>query len=146
MRRTMAWGAGVFGFACLAIQLIPVDRRNPPVETEVTVAPELRAVLRRACYDCHSNETVWPWYSRIAPISWLIAHDVHEGRDEMNLSAWNRLSAKQQAHARREVWEEVAEGKMPPWLYVLGHPAARVSAKDKDLLREWSAAGASGAD
>ena len=68
----------------LAIQLVPVQRSNPPVEAEVPAPENVRTILRRACYDCHSNETVWPWYSRIAPVSFLVASDVHEARAKMN--------------------------------------------------------------
>lgn len=63
------WGLASLAGIFLVIQLVPIDRTNPPVETEVPASPEVRAVLRQSCYDCHSNETVWPWYSRIAPVS-----------------------------------------------------------------------------
>jgi Haem-binding domain len=66
--------------ALVAIQFVPVTTANPPVESDIPTSPEVKTVLRRACYDCHSHETVWPWYSQIAPISWIIARDVHEGR------------------------------------------------------------------
>jgi hypothetical protein len=130
-------------FAFVLIQFIPVDRTNPSVETEVPATPEVREVLRRACYDCHSNETVWPWYSRIAPVSWLIARDVHEGRDDLNFSTWNRLSSKKQLKALRESWEEVQEGEMPPWFYLPPHPEAYLSDSDRTLLRTWALSGAS---
>ncbi len=88
--RIAKWAIAVLIIALVAIQLVPVDRTNPPVETEVPATVEVRSILRRACYDCHSNETVWPWYSRIAPISWLVARDVREGREKVNLSTWNQ--------------------------------------------------------
>jgi hypothetical protein len=69
--RVLKWSIITVGVLLVAIQLVPVDRTNPPVEEEAPASPEVRAVLRRACYDCHSNETVWPWYSRVAPMSWL---------------------------------------------------------------------------
>jgi len=69
--------------AFVFIQFIPVDKSNPPVIVDIPTPPEVKAILKRACYDCHSNETVWPWYSQIAPISWLLARDVHEGRTEI---------------------------------------------------------------
>lgn len=62
--------------ALIVIQFVPIERTNPPVESDVPMSPELKAVLRHACYDCHSNETRWPWYSRIVPVSWLIVNDV----------------------------------------------------------------------
>jgi len=138
MRRIAKWGVVATIIAIGAIQLVPVDRTNPPVETEVPADAEAGAVLRRACYDCHSNETVWPWYSRIAPVSWLVARDVREGREELNLSTWNRYTTKQQIKKLKESWEEVAEGEMPPWLYLPPHPDARLSAGDREVLRAWS--------
>ena len=78
----------------VGIQFIPVNRSNPPVEEEIPVLPEVKAILKRACYDCHSNETVWPGYSRVAPVSWLLAWDVGEGREELNFSTWNRYNQK----------------------------------------------------
>ena len=88
----------------VAIQFIPVDRSNPPVEEEIVVAPQLQAILKRACYDCHSHETIWPWYSQVAPASWLLAWDVHEGREELNFSTWNRYSPKKRNKFIKEIW------------------------------------------
>ena len=133
----------VLALAFLGMQLVPVERQNPPVETEVPASEKVRSILRRACYDCHSNETRWPWYSRIAPVSWLVAHDVHEGREELNFSTWNRLSTKKQVEALHESWEEVEEGEMPPWFYLPPHPDARLSAHDRAALRNWSRSAAS---
>ncbi len=138
IKRIAKWATAVLIIALVAIQLVPVDRTNPPVETEVPATAEVRSVLRRACYDCHSNETVWPWYSRVAPASWLVASDVHEGREELNFSTWNRYTAKQQAKKMKESWDEVAEGEMPPWIYLPLHPNARLSADDRAALRAWS--------
>lgn len=122
------------------LQLIPVDRTNPPVEQEISAAPPLMSILKRACYDCHSNDTVWPWYSRVAPVSWLVAWDVNEGREELNFSTWNRYDAKQREKRLRESWEEVEEGEMPPWFYVALHPEARLSDRDRQILRAWAGA------
>ena len=122
----------------VAIQFVPVDRTSPPVEDEVPAPPDVRAVLRRACYDCHSNETTWPWYSRIAPVSWLIARDVREGREETNYSTWSRYDAKRQAKLLKESWEEVAEGEMPPWFYLPLHPDAKLSEADRAALKAWA--------
>lgn len=137
MRRIAKWVMVVLVIALGVSQLVPVDRTNPPVETEVPADAAARAVLRRACYDCHSNETVWPAYSRIAPVSWLLAHDVHEGRDELNLSTWNRYTTKQRLRKLKEVGKEVAEGEMPPWQYLPPHPEARLSADDRAVLGAW---------
>lgn len=136
--RVAKWVALAFCVAFIAIQLVPVNRTNPAVQGEFRGSPELVSVLRRACYDCHSNETVWPWYSRVAPLSWIIAHDVSEGRADLNFSTWNQLSPQKQAEAMKESWEEVAEGKMPTWYYVIVHPEARLSPNDQSVLRAWA--------
>jgi hypothetical protein len=122
----------------VAIQFVPVQRLNPPVEAEVPAPANVRAILRRACYDCHSNETVWPWYSHIAPFSWLVARDVRSGREELNFSTWNRITTKQQVKKLKESWEEVAEGEMPPWFYLGIHRDAALSAEDRKALRNWA--------
>ena len=93
----------------VALQLVPVDRTNPAVTGEVPAPDDVRALLRAACYDCHSNETVWPWYTRVAPVSLLAAHDVEEGREYVNFSEWDRLDAAGRQHAYEEV-VEVLEG------------------------------------
>ncbi len=127
------------GVALVLVQFVPVDRTNPPVETRVDAPADVVAVLERACYDCHSNETVWPAYSRVAPVSWLVAYDVHEGREAVNYSTWGRYSAEDRAKFRKETWEEVEEGEMPLKLYPLLHPDARLTDADRELLRAWAA-------
>ena len=122
----------------VAIQLVPVDRSRPPVESEIPAPPEVRAILERACYDCHSHETQWPWYGYVAPASWLLAYDVREGREHMNFSTWGRYSAKKQAKKREEIPEEVDEGEMPPWFYLPLHPEARLDDADRETLRRWA--------
>jgi hypothetical protein len=136
--RVLRWAALAFCVAFIAIQFVPVSRTNPPVQGDFRGSAEVVSVLRRACYDCHSNQTVWPWYSRVAPLSWVIAHDVNEGRAVLNFSTWNQLSPEKQAEAMKESWEEIAEGKMPTWYYVPLHSEARLSANDQSVLRGWS--------
>lgn len=131
--------AGIVAFA--AIQLVPVTRDNPPVAGEVPASPEVRAVLERSCYDCHSRKSRWPWYATVAPVSWLVARDVHEAREHLDFTAWDGYSAKKRAKKLEEAWEEVDEGEMPLWFYVPLHPEARLSDADRALLREWALAG-----
>jgi hypothetical protein len=140
MKRKLRAALVGFAAALLVAQVIPMDRSSPPVESEVPASPEVKAVLQRSCYNCHSNQTEWPWYSRVAPVSWLLAHDVNEGRSLVNYSTWNRLSAVDQAKAVHESWEHVDEGEMPPWYYVPVHPEARLSDRDRELLRTWAEA------
>lgn len=119
---------GVF----LLIQLVPYgrDHTNPPVVQEPQWnTPETRALVQRACFDCHSNETVWPWYSNIAPVSWLVYRDVVEGRSNMNFSEWDTSWL-----AYGEIAEIVQEGEMPPGTYLIMHPNARLSAQEKQAL------------
>ncbi len=122
----------------LAAQLVPVERSNPPSTSEIPASPEVRAILRRSCYDCHSNATRWPWYSRVAPVSWLVASDVAEGRESMNFSTWDAYSPKEAEAKRREIGDEVSQGDMPPWSYRAVHPESRLSEADRGVLDGWS--------
>lgn len=120
------------------IQFKTIERTNPPVEHELEADEEVMEVLRRACYDCHSNETDWPWYSWVAPVSWLVADDVEEAREHMNFSDWQSWSEEKQDHQREECWEEVDEGEMPLWFYVPLHPEAELSEADLAVLKAWT--------
>jgi hypothetical protein len=134
------FAGGILAFVAvvaLAIQLVPVDRTNPPVEGRVAMPAPVHSILSRSCLDCHSNETIWPWYSQVAPLSWQIARDVQNGRAALNFSTWDRLSAEAQAEAWGAVDEEINEGEMPPKLYTLAHPDARLSSADRNELRAW---------
>lgn len=122
----------------VGIQLVPVDRGNPPAQGVVPAPQPVLAVLERACYDCHSNQTRWPWYAYVAPVSWCIAEDVEHGREELNFTEWNRASARKRARVADKVWEEVQEGKMPLPQYRRMHPEARLSEADLAVLREWA--------
>jgi mono/diheme cytochrome c family protein len=134
------WKAMLLGLAlvALAIQFVPVSRTNPAGGVEVDAPPQPKAVLQRACYDCHSNATRWPWYSHVAPVSWLVSSDVEEGREEMNLSRWEAYTPERQAKLRRKIRREVDSGDMPLWYYVTMHPAARLSEEDLAALRSWT--------
>lgn len=138
MRRSFAAAVVVLVTVLLLAQLVPVARSNPPVVAPITAPPEVMTVLDRACADCHSHETRWPWYSRVAPVSWLVVRDVDEGREKLNLSTWGALEPKRQQKLREEMWEEVSEGEMPLRMYRLAHPEARLSEADRELLRRWA--------
>jgi hypothetical protein len=114
------------------IQLFPYGRRhtNPGIGQEPAWdKPETRLLAQRACFDCHSNETFWPWYSNIAPFSWLIQRDVDEGRSKLNFSTWG-----QGEQETEEVGETIQEGEMPPAYYILLHPDANLSVAEKNAL------------
>ncbi len=91
------------------IQLAPVNRSNPPAVGDLDSTAEVKVILQKACYDCHSNETKWPFYSYIAPVSWMIAHEVNEGRKEVNFSEWRGLSEGKRQEMKGEILEKVSE-------------------------------------
>lgn len=116
----------------VAIQLVPYgrDHDNPPVTAEPAWdSPRTRELAKGACYDCHSNETIWPWYSHVAPMSWLVQYDVEEGRRVLNFSEWDK--PQKEAH---EAADTVREGEMPLWFYLPTHPDADLSDADKQAL------------
>ena len=121
----------------VAIQFIPVNKTNPPVNADFNGPSEIKSILKRACYDCHSNETVWPWYSKIAPVSFVVASDVNDGREHLNFSEWGNLSRKKEIKSREEIWEEVSKEEMPLWQYKIMHPEASLSQQDKSLIKGW---------
>lgn len=113
----------------LLIQFLPYGHTHtkPPVVKEPNWnSPETRQIAQKACFDCHSNETIWPWYSNIAPMSWLVQRDVDVARSRMNFSDWGRISVEV-----GEIIEIVSEGEMPPFQYLLMHPGARLSEQEK---------------
>ena len=137
MKRFKNLAVGLLALAVI-IQLAPGRGVNPPVTSEPAMSQEVREVLTRACFDCHSNRTVWPWYTRVAPVSWWIIHHVEEGREHLNLSTWDVLSPKDRVKAGENIGKEVEEGKMPLVSYVIGHPEASLSDQDRQLLIQWA--------
>ena len=123
----------------ILIQFIPVNRNNPPVDNNLAIsAPQnVEAILKNSCYDCHSNETVWPVYSYIAPISWLVAKDVKNGREELNFSEWNKLDESKMEKKKKEIIEEISRDTMPMPIYLITHSTAKLSEEDKLLLKNW---------
>jgi hypothetical protein len=131
----------VLAAALVLAQLVPVDRTNPTGGGEVPAPPEIRTILKRACYDCHSNETVWPWYGHVAPFSWLMQRDVREGRREVNFSTFTQSTVKRRQRKWMEIPEQVEKGEMPPWFYAAVHPEARLSDADRAALVKWAQEG-----
>lgn len=122
----------------LLAQLVRPERSNPPVGATLDAPEEVLAILRRSCFDCHSNETAWPWYSAVAPASWLVAHDVEEGRKHLNFSTWGARDAEGRRDMAEEIVEEVGEGEMPLWQYLLLHGDAELDARELGTLRKWA--------
>jgi hypothetical protein len=144
MKKNLKWifAALVVMFALL--QFTNPPRTNPPVapghDLMATNPPpsQITALLHSACYDCHSDETKWPWYSRIAPMSWLVADDVKGGRERLNFSDWPRALPERAAKRLERISEEVDDKEMPPAKYTLLHPEARLTAGQREQLIHWA--------
>jgi mono/diheme cytochrome c family protein len=116
----------------VAVQAVPYGHRhtNPPVTREPAWdSADTRRLAVRVCFDCHSHEVRWPWYAHVAPLSWLVQHDVEEGRRELNFSAWDRPQREAGKAAR-----EVRGNEMPPWYYTLPHLPERLTASERAAL------------
>ena len=131
---------GVLVGLFLAIQLIPVPHTNPPVVTQVKWdSPTTQALFERACADCHSNQTAWPWYSKIAPVSWLVAHDVSDGRRRWNISDLagsqntSRFGSEREG-GTRDLGEVIQSGRMPMSIYLAMHPTSKLTPTEKQAL------------
>jgi hypothetical protein len=125
-------------FVAAVIQVIPVERTNPPVGETISAPPAVLATLRESCFACHSNQTKWPWYSHVAPISWIVTHDVNHGREELNFTRWGDYDEDERTEKIEEIWEMVEDGEMPPWFYLPLHPEATLDATDLKTLRRFS--------
>jgi hypothetical protein len=120
------------------IQFIPVRRKNPLVTQDVAAPPQVKRLLAVSCYDCHSNQTNWPLYGFIAPVSWLLAHDVAVGRAAMNFSRWDSYANERKDSYKSEIYQMVENKLMPPPQYLLIHSKARVDSAGLVVLRQWS--------
>lgn len=121
----------------IGIQFIPIERTNPPVPSEIDAPENIKAIFKKACYDCHSNETNWAWYTKVAPVSFLTVKDVNDGRKELNFSEWGNYTNKTKK-VMDEIWEEVREEQMPPWQYRVLHSESKLSQAEKDAIRSWA--------
>lgn len=130
--KVLKYGAWALVVGLGGAQFIQPERTNPPAHPaasfEAVAKPshEVATIIGRACADCHSNQTVWPWYSRVAPASWLVARDVKEGRAQLNFSQWNIYSPEMTRIKMGEICDEVKKGGMPPPYYVPLHPEAKL--------------------
>ena len=127
-KRLLLWAV----LAAFLIQFVPYGHAhtNPPVSGEPHWdSPQTAALVRRACYDCHSNETTWPWYSHVAPVSWLVQSDVGGARGRLNFTEWNRPQ-----HDVNHIAAVVRSGHMPPWFFLPMHPEAHLTAGDRQAL------------
>jgi hypothetical protein len=144
MRKVLKWTVivGVILFA--GLQFTTPARTNPPVDPAQTIeahtqmTPQVAAILDRSCNDCHSNKTRWPWYSHVAPVSWLVIEDVNEARRAMNLSEWGRLDPDRQRKKLQQMCDEVTDGAMPLGSYTPMHPGSKLTADDVKTLCDWA--------
>ena|SRR5579862_4082682 len=128
----------------LVSQFVRPARSNPTIDSAKTLEasahppPEVVASLDRACRDCHSSETNWPWYTNVAPISWWIVHHVNEGRGEVSLSTWADLTPQRKAKKLEEICEQVQQKKMPTTSYLLIHREAALNDTDRQAICNWT--------
>lgn len=141
LKRALKWVLSVALAVFIVLQFFNPPRTNPPVKSDfiahMNPPAAVAAGIRAACYDCHSNETTWPLYSRVAPVSWLIASDVNEGRKHLNLSAWPAEPARAAKQLDR-INEVVDYREMPLTKYTLLHPAARLSESQRRQILDWT--------
>ena len=141
MKRKLKWILIGLLVVFALLQLANPSHTNPPVVTDFIAAnsPPLpvAASLHAACYDCHSHETRWPWYSRVAPVSWLIANDVNDGRENLNLSDWPTNDLIRAAKKMENMSEQISFGDMPMKKYTLIHSDARLTQEQKTQLMDW---------
>lgn len=132
--------------AFLAIQFVRPERTNPPVDSSRTIhsqlqtPPEVARIFERSCQNCHSHQTRWPWYSNVAPASWLLVNHVSHAREHMNLSEWVKYERKDADELLEEICEETSKGDMPLPSYLLIHRSSKLSSQDVRTLCEWSKA------
>ncbi len=129
----------IFTMLFLAMQFIRFEKTNPHTDpTKELKAPEnVKNILKNSCFDCHSNETKWPWYASIAPVSWIITNNVNDGRKWVNFSEWESYDEAKKQKLRKLIYREVS-GAMPPYMYTLTHKNAILSKSDKDSIRNWT--------
>jgi len=140
--RPIRWALIVFVVVFAGMQAVQPDRTNPPVNAAHSLlskaTPEVRAVLERSCRDCHTNETQWPLYSYVAPMSWVTASHVHAGRDRLNMSEWTSYDEDEQDKFLGGICSLPKKGRMPLPSYLIIHRSAKLAPSDVAILCAWS--------
>ena len=149
VRRVLRLAVGVLVVLIVVAQFVKPARTNPVVQSDrimsahVQIPDDVAALLKRACADCHSNETVWPWYSNVAPVSWFVIDHVNHGRKHLNFSEWQKdaqaVSTRTTSNRLDEIVREVKSGGMPLSSYIWLHPEARLTAQERDRICRWAA-------
>lgn len=126
---------GVFLFVLL---FFPLPKSNPETKFGFSEPKQVESILRRVCFDCHSNETKWPFYTYVFPASYLVYKHVEEGREELNFSDWDSFPEKKKVRLTNDIIEQIEEGEMPPWDYKLLHPSSLITKEELEILKEWA--------
>lgn len=126
------------GVVFVAIQFVPVERANPQVTGLVDAPQDVLTILQRSCWDCHSNETEWPWYAYVAPVSFRVSQHVWMGREHVNFTEWDRYDAEELEEAYEEIVKEIERGGMPLSDYLLVHRNAKLTTADRERLVSWA--------
>ena len=124
----------------VGLQFVQPERTNPAEEAPIVVTDDVAAIMQTSCNDCHSNKTVWPWYSKVSPVSWFIADHVNTGRRHLNFSVWENYPEKRKLRKLDEIMEEVKEGEMPLPVYTPLHEGADLTDSEKKTLLTWAQA------
>jgi len=144
MRKFLKLTALMLAVLFISVQFVRTDRTNPPVveahalESHARVTPEVAGIFERACKDCHSNQTEWPWYAQVAPVSWYVADHVNHGRNHLNFSRWSDYDREQADWLLGAMCMTAERGRMPLPSYTRMHHAARLSPADVRILCAWS--------
>lgn len=143
MKKLIKWAGITLTVLFLGIQFVRPDRTNPPVDegrtffSRLSVPVDIKAIIERSCNDCHSYATRWPWYSNIAPVSWLVADDVQEARKHLNLSDFAQYRSLRAVGKLDMMCENMQDGFMPLPKYLTMHPDARLSPEEIDRFCDW---------
>lgn len=139
MKKVLLYGIIIF----LSFQLIQIDKENPSVNKKIdynrvtNASPEIQKILKKACYDCHSNEVNYPWYSSIAPISWFIKEHVNQGKEYVNFSEYGKYNRYQKEHINSSLYRVIENKTMPLNTYLWMHKEANLSEEEYVLLLNW---------
>jgi hypothetical protein len=135
MKRTLL----IFLIIFIVMQFIQTDKTNPTVDKniEIKASEEVMKIFKTACYDCHSNETVYPWYSNIAPFSWVVSNHINEGRKALNFSTWENYSDEEKKEHLKDIYRTVY-ASMPLQSYLWIHDDAILTKEQRTLIRDWT--------
>jgi hypothetical protein len=146
IKKIVRWAGISLILLFVSLQFVRPAKTNPASDQasaltqHIQTSDQVQTVLKRACYDCHSNETTWPWYSNVAPVSWFVIDHVNHGRRHLNFSEWSRYDRAKQASQLQQIQETVRAGNMPLASYVTIHQEAKLSDEDKQVIFEWAKA------